>query len=105
MRIAKEIAGNDIGQTVVVKNQMIIDIEGIEGTDECIKRAVQLVNGPVVVCKAARPNQDARFDIPTVGMTTLQSMIAPKPGGVLAVEAKATLVVEREQMVEFAEAN
>jgi DUF1009 family protein len=105
IKIAKEIARLDIGQTVVVKNQMIIAIEGIEGTDETIKRSVQLARGPVVVCKVARPEQDPRFDIPTVGMTTLQSMVADKPGGVLAVGAGETLVVEREEMVAFAEAN
>lgn len=105
MRIAKEIARLDIGQTVVVKNQMLMAIEAIEGTDEAIKRAVKLARGPVIVCKVAKPNQDQRFDIPTVGMNTLQSMLADKPGGVLAVEAHETLVVEREEMAAFAEAN
>lgn len=105
MRIAKEIARLDIGQTVIVKNQMLMAIEAIEGTDEAIKRAVKLARGPVIVCKVAKPNQDQRFDIPTVGMNTLQSMLADKPGGVLAVEAHETLVVEREEMAEFADAN
>jgi DUF1009 family protein len=104
-RIAKEIARLDIGQTVVVKNQMIVAIEGIEGTDETIKRAVQLARGPVVVCKVARPNQDQRFDIPTVGLTTLQSMIAQKPGGVLAVGAKETMMVDQDEMIRFADEN
>jgi hypothetical protein len=103
LKIAKEIARLDIGQTVIIKNQMIIAIEAIEGTDETIKRAVQLARGPVVVCKVAKPNQDQRFDIPTVGINTLQSMVAAQPGGVLAVEAGETLVVEREDMVAFAE--
>ena len=102
-RIAKEIARLDIGQTVVVRNQMIVAIEGAEGTDETIKRAVQLAKGPVVVCKVARPNQDQRFDIPAVGLNTLQSMVSDKPGGVLAVGAGETLVVDRDEMVAFAD--
>ena len=103
MRIAKAIAGQDIGQTVIVKNQMIMAIEAVEGTDEAIKRAVQLARGPVVVCKVSKPNQDQRFDIPAVGCNTLQSMVAAKPGGVLAVEAHETMMVEREEMIAFAE--
>lgn len=105
-RIAKEIARQDIGQTVVVKDQMIMAIEAIEGTDRAIQRAVQLAKGPVVVVKVSKPNQDQRFDIPTVGMNTLNSMLHPeKPGGVLAIEANETLVVEREEMIEFCNRN
>ncbi|MBX9689247.1 MAG: UDP-2,3-diacylglucosamine diphosphatase LpxI [Candidatus Obscuribacterales bacterium] len=100
-RIAKEIARQDIGQTVIVRNQMIMAIEAIEGTDKAIQRAVGLAKGPVVVVKVSKPNQDQRFDIPTVGMNTLNSMLAPKPGGVLAIEANETMVVEREEMIEF----
>jgi DUF1009 family protein len=105
MKIAKEIARLDIGQTVVVKNQMLMAVEAIEGTDEAIKRAVKLARGPVVVCKVAKPNQDQRFDIPTVGMNTLESMLSEKPGGVLAIEAHETMVVEREEMAAFADAH
>lgn len=101
MRVAKSIASLDIGQTVVVKDQMIMAIEAIEGTDEAIKRAVALAKGPVVVCKVAKPNQDQRFDIPTVGLRTLNSMLNDKGGGVLAVGAHETMVVEREEMTEF----
>lgn len=104
-RLAKECARLEIGQTVIVRNQMIIAIEAIEGTDRAIARAVQLAKGPVVVVKVARPNQDQRFDIPTVGMSTLKSMLADKPGGVLALEAQETLIVEREEMVAFCDQN
>lgn len=103
LKIAKEIARLDIGQTVVVKNRMIVAIEAIEGTDEAIKRAVHLAHGPVVVVKVSKPNQDQRFDIPTVGMSTLQSMLAEAPGGVLAIEAHETMMVEKEEMIAFAE--
>lgn len=102
-RTAREISRLDIGQTVVVKDQMILAIEAIEGTDEAIRRAVGLARGPVVVCKVSKPNQDQRFDVPTVGMNTLNSMLVAQGGGVLAVEAKETLVVEREEMVAFAD--
>lgn len=97
-KVAKEIARLDIGQTVIVRKGMILAIEAIEGTDEAIKRAVNYAHGPVVVVKVAKPNQDQRFDIPTVGMNTLHSLGA---GGVLAVEAKETMVVEKEEMVQF----
>lgn len=104
MRIAREIARLDIGQTVIVKDRMILALEAIEGTDQAIRRAVKLARGPVVVCKVSKPDQDQRFDIPTVGMSTLNSMVEENPnaGGVLAVEAKETLVVEQAEMIEFA---
>lgn len=104
-KIAKEIARLDIGQTVIVKDQMVLAIEAIEGTDQAIRRAVQLARGPVVVCKVAKPNQDQRFDIPTVGITTLNSMLSPRPGGVLAVEAGETMLVDRDEMIQFADKN
>ena len=104
-KMAKEIARLDIGQTVVVRNRMILAIEAIEGTDEAIKRAVSYARGAVVVVKVAKPNQDQRFDIPTVGMSTLESMLPQNNhkayGGVLAVEARETMVVERVEMVKF----
>jgi hypothetical protein len=75
MSVAREIARLDIGQTVVVKDRMILAVEAIEGTDEAIKRAVKLARGPVVVCKVSKQGQDQRFDTPTVGMSTLQAMI------------------------------
>lgn len=102
-RIAKEIARLDIGQTVIVKDKTVLAIEAAEGTDYAIKRAVQLAKGPVVVCKVAKPGQDQRFDIPTVGMNTLESMISQKPGGVLAVEAGETMVVEQSEMAALAD--
>lgn len=102
LRIAKEIARLDIGQTVVVREEMILAIEAIEGTDETIRRAVQLARNPIVVVKVSKANQDQRFDIPTVGLNTLNSMVGPRPGGVLAVEANETMVVDREEMIAFA---
>jgi DUF1009 family protein len=104
-KVAKEISRLDIGQTVIVRDQMIMAIEAIEGTDRAIRRAVELARGPVVVVKVSKPGQDDRFDIPTVGMSTLESMIGNQPGGVLAIEAGQTLVVDRDEMLSFAEQN
>jgi DUF1009 family protein len=105
MKMAKEIARLDIGQTVIIRDRMIVAIEAIEGTDEAIRRAVSYARAPVVVVKVAKPNQDQRFDIPTVGLNTLNCMLSDKPGGVLALEADETLVVEKEAMIQFCDQN
>jgi len=100
--IAKEIGRLDIGQSVVVQDKMILAIEAIEGTDRAIERGCRLGNGKVVVVKVSKPNQDQRFDIPTVGLNTLQTM--KKFGGkVLAIEAGETFVVQKEEMINFAD--
>lgn len=103
--MAREIARLDIGQTVVVRDRMILAIEAIEGTDEAIRRGVKLAHGPVVVVKVSKPNQDPRFDVPTVGVNTLESLTSDKPGGVLAIEANETMVVDKDAMVAYADAH
>jgi len=103
INIARELARIHIGQTVVVKDRMILAIEAIEGTDAAIRRGVQLAGGPVVVCKVPKKGKDPRFDTPTVGMNTLEAMVSSKPGGVLAVAANEVLVVEEQEMAAFAE--
>ena len=100
--IAKKIGSLDIGQTVVVKNKMIIAIEAIEGTDEAIKRGCKLANGEVVVVKVAKPNQDKRFDIPTIGTQTIETL-AKCGGGILAFESSKTIVADIQQVREFAD--
>lgn len=94
----------DIGQTVVVKNKAIMAVEAIEGTDECILRGGKLGRGDVVVAKTAKPAQDNRFDLPTVGVKTIESMIA---GGasVIVMQAERTLLIEREAVIALADAN
>lgn len=100
-RIAKELSGFDIGQTVVVKDKTVIAVEAMEGTDQTIARAGGLVRGGFVVVKVARPNQDMRFDVPLAGSDTLEVLI--KAGGhVLALEAGKTLIIDRERVVELA---
>jgi len=99
---AKKIAGLDIGQTVVVKNKMIVAIEAIEGTDEAIKRGCVLSKSEVVVVKVAKPNQDERFDIPVIGGHTLETL-AKNGGGVLAFEAGRTIVASKEEVIKVAD--
>ena len=99
---AKAIGGMDIGQTVVVKHKAVMAVEAIEGTDACIRRGGALGRGNAVVVKVAKPNQDLRFDVPAVGMTTLKSMIE-SGCTVLAIEAGRTLFVEQEQVLAAAD--
>jgi len=100
--IAKELSGFDIGQTVVVKDKTVVAIEAMEGTDETIARAGTLVRGPFSVVKVARPKQDMRFDVPLVGLDTLQALIAAG-GSVLALEADKTLIMDKEELVKLAD--
>lgn len=101
---AKAIGGMDIGQTVVVKKKAVMAVEAIEGTDACIRRGGALGRGEAVVVKVAKPNQDVRFDVPAVGLTTLQSMIE-SGCNVLAMEAGRTLFVEQQAVLEMANAH
>jgi DUF1009 family protein len=97
-KIAKEIGRLDIGQTVVVKNQAVMAVEAIEGTDAAIKRGGVLAGGGAVVVKVSKPNQDMRFDVPAVGLDTLHAMI--EVGAlVLSVESKKSIFLEREIIV------
>ncbi|MDP6445679.1 MAG: UDP-2,3-diacylglucosamine diphosphatase LpxI [Pirellulaceae bacterium] len=101
-RLAKEIGRLDVGQTVAVKNQAVLAVEAIEGTDECIRRAGELCKqGGFTVVKVAKPQQDMRFDVPTIGMQTLQTL-QQAGGKVLAVEAHRTIVLDDDATVEFA---
>ena len=101
-RMAKELGRLDIGQTVVVKNQAVMALEAIEGTDACILRGGFLGKGGVVVAKTAKPAQDNRFDMPSVGTTTLTSMIHAGATGIV-VEAGRTLLVDRKRTLAMAE--
>ena len=93
-RLAKELGRHDIGQTVVVRNRAPLALEAIEGTDECIRRAGGLCPaGGMVVVKVAKPQQDLRFDMPTIGTGTLESLAAAG-AAVLAIEAGRTILVD-----------
>ncbi len=100
-KAAKTLAGLDIGQTVVVRRKTVLALEAIEGTDEAIKRGGILGQGGVTVVKAAKPNQDMRFDVPAIGLGTLEYLIEAKAKA-LAFEAGKTLFIDLEAFVKQA---
>lgn len=102
--LAKEMGKLDIGQSVVVRNKMIMAVEAIEGTDKCIARGAKLAKTGASVIKVAKPSQDKRFDIPTVGLRTLQVMKKYK-ANLLTVEANETIIVDQEKVIKFADKN
>jgi len=101
-RMADTIAGLDIGQTIAVKHQAVVAVEAMEGTDETIARAGHLAGDGVAIIKVAKPNQDMRFDVPIVGLATIQAMRVAG-ARVLSLDAGRTLIFEREAF--FASAN
>jgi DUF1009 family protein len=101
-RMARGIGELDIGQTVVVKNAAVIVVEAIEGTDKAIRRTADLGIRDGVVVKMAKPQQDMRFDVPGVGPSTVDSMIAAG-AAVLAVEAGKTMISDHDEMVSRAD--
>ncbi len=101
-RIARSMGGLDIGQCMTVKDQVVLGVEAIEGTDALIARTGQLCpRGGFSVVKVAKPQQDMRFDVPTIGLRTLQQLAAAG-GKALAIEAGRTILVERDATIEFA---
>lgn len=102
--VARHIAGMDIGQTVVISDRACVAIEAMEGTDETIARAARIACGkPLVVVKVSKPAQDMRFDVPVVGLPTIEQM---KSAGAtaLAVDAGRTLLFDRAKLIELADA-
>jgi len=100
-KIAKEISGLDIGQTVIVKDGTIVAVEAFEGTNDAIKRGGTLARKGAVMVKLAKPNQDMRFDVPVVGVETIR-IAAEAKLRVIAVEAGKTLLLEKDPIVELA---
>ena len=100
--LIKQIAALDIGQSIAVKEKEVIAVEAIEGTDKLIERAGQLCpQGGWTLVKVAKPNQDMRFDVPTIGPQTIENLHKAKARG-LVVEAGKTLLLERERTLELA---
>jgi DUF1009 family protein len=93
-RMADAIAGLDIGQTIAVKHQAVVAVEAMEGTDETIARAGHLAGDGVAIIKVAKPNQDMRFDVPIVGLATIQAMRVAG-AKVLSIDAGKTLIFDR----------
>ncbi len=104
LEVAHEIARLELGQTIVVRDRACVAIEAMEGTDVVIRRAGELARGRLTVVKIAKPNQDMRFDVPVVGLSTIQTMI---DGGAtcLCLTAEKTLLFEREEMINLANKN
>ncbi len=102
-RVADTIAGMDIGQTVVVKSSAVVAVEAMEGTDAVIARAGQLAGAGTCVVKVAKPKQDMRFDVPVVGVSTIEAMRAAG-ATVLSVDAGKTLMIDGEAIARAADA-
>ncbi len=101
--IAKDMGRLDIGQTIVVNDTAVIAVEAIEGTDECIRRAGLLCRrGGMSVIKVAKPNQDMRFDVPTIGLQTIQTM-RESGARVLAIESGMTILLDEAEVVALAD--
>ncbi|MEW6733149.1 MAG: UDP-2,3-diacylglucosamine diphosphatase LpxI [Acidobacteriota bacterium] len=100
--VAREIARLDLGQTIVVSDRAVVAVEAMEGTDATVLRAGTLSQGrPLTVIKVAKPNQDMRFDVPVVGLPTIQTMI--KAGATaLSITAGKTLIFDRREMLALA---
>jgi DUF1009 family protein len=102
--IARQIAGLDLGQTVVIGDLACVAVEAMEGTDETIERAGRLAAGSgLVVVKVAKPKQDMRFDVPVVGLQTVEAMVRAKVTA-LAIEAGRTLLFDRAKLIDVADA-
>jgi hypothetical protein len=102
-QLAKAVAGLDVGQSVIIKNRSVMAVEAIEGTDAAIRRGGELGGGGVTVVKVAKPDQDVRFDVPTIGTDTIATM-AEAGATCLALEAGLTLVLDRDEVVAAADA-
>lgn len=102
-RVARHIAGLDLGQTVVVRDLACVAIEAMEGTDETIERAARISGGArLVVVKVSKPEQDMRFDVPVVGLPTVEVMRRSNATA-LAVDAHRVLLFDRERLIEAAD--
>jgi DUF1009 family protein len=102
-RIADIVAGLDIGQTIAVKSAAVVAVEAMEGTDAIIARAGQLAGTGVRIVKVAKPNQDMRFDVPVVGVSTIDAMKAAG-ATILSVDAGKTLMIDGDAIIKAADA-
>ncbi|MCU0651216.1 MAG: UDP-2,3-diacylglucosamine diphosphatase LpxI [Candidatus Omnitrophica bacterium] len=101
MDLAKNVAGLDIGLTVAVKNRAIVAVEALEGTDNLILRAGRICK-KLAIAKAARPDQDMRFDIPVMGLNTVKTLIRANVA-CMAIEAGKTLIIDMKPALKLAD--
>jgi UDP-2,3-diacylglucosamine hydrolase len=100
--IARQMGGLDVGQSITVRDQTVLGVEAVEGTDALISRTAQLCpRGGFSLIKVAKPNQDMRFDVPTIGLQTVQTLHRAG-GSAIAVEADRTILVDREATLAYA---
>lgn len=100
-RTAKAVAGLDIGQTVAVKQGIVVAVEALEGTDRLILRAGELAGEGVVIVKVAKPQQSLKFDVPIVGLQTIRNLVEAKVAA-MAVTARRSLLFDRPEALELA---
>ncbi len=101
-KVAKGVGKMDIGQTVVVKDGVVLAVEALEGTDSAIRRGGELGCGGTVVVKVSKPNQSLRFDLPCVGAETLESLRSTS-SRVLGVESGKTIMIFKDKLIEKAD--
>ncbi len=99
---AQAIAQCDIGQTIIMKQEMIIAVEAIEGTDRCIARGIELCRDKIIVCKRARVDQNERFDLPTLGLNSLENI---QRGQIEAIawQSDQTFIVDKDSFIRRAQ--
>ena len=100
MALCRDLAGKEIGQTIIVKEGVVLAVEAVEGTDATIRRGCELGNKGAVMIKSSRPDQDLRYDIPAVGGRTVQ-LLAEYGAAALAVEAGGVVVVDLPAVAAF----
>jgi UDP-2,3-diacylglucosamine hydrolase len=102
-QVARQIAGLDLGQTVVVSGRACVAIEAMEGTDDTIERAARITDGQrLVVVKVSKPRQDMRFDVPVIGLKTIEVM-RHSNATALAIDARRTLLFDRAELIRAAD--
>jgi len=104
LEVAREIARLDLGQTIVVRARACVAVEAMEGTDDTIRRAGNLARGRLTVVKVSKPDQDMRFDVPVVGIPTVETMIEAG-AACLCLTAGKTLILDRAEMLQLADKN
>jgi UDP-2,3-diacylglucosamine hydrolase len=105
LNVATELARLDLGQTIVVKSEAVVALEAMEGTDATIRRASELVRGrPITVVKVAKPNQDMRFDVPVIGLNTVETLRACNVTA-MSITADKTLIFDRAETIAAADRN
>ncbi len=104
LKTARKVADLDIGQTLVIKDQLVVAVEGAEGTDETIHRGFRIAGSGCVVVKAGRTSQDMRLDVPAVGHDTVRSLIRAGSAA-LALEARKVAFFQKDKAVALADAN